>query len=114
VKFIFPNRHDIYIHDTPSQSLFKNSSAAFSSGCIRIRKPLELAHYLLSRDEPDITYKQIFARMLSGANRWVRLQHPLDVYITYQTARVGEDGRLHLYDDLYGYDKKLENYLKLY
>lgn len=112
VKFIFPNRHDIYIHDTPSPSLFKNSSAAFSSGCIRIRKPVELAHYLLSKDEPDITYKEIFTRMLSGANRWVRLQHPVDVYITYQTVRVGKDGQLYLYKDLYGYDKKLKNYLK--
>lgn len=112
IKFIFPNRHDIYIHDTPSQSLFKNSSAAFSSGCIRIRKPVELAHYLLSRDEPEITYKEIFTRMLSGENRWVRLKHPMDVYITYQTARVGEDGQLRLYEDLYGYDRKLGNYLK--
>jgi len=112
IKFIFPNDHDVYVHDTPAHSLFKNSNATYSSGCIRIRKPLELAHYLLARQEPDITYKDIMTRILSGETKWVPLKDPLDIYITYQTARVGDDGLIYFYDDIYGYDRKLAKYLK--
>jgi len=111
IKFIFPNNYDVYVHDTPSHSLFKNSNGTFSSGCIRIRKPLELAHYLLARQEPDITYKDIMMRILSGERKWVLLKDPLDIYITYQTARVGEDGLMYFYEDIYGYDRKLARFL---
>ena len=112
VKFIFPNDDDIYVHDTPSHSLFKNSNATFSSGCIRIRKPLELAHYLLSLEDPEITYKDILVRILSGENLWIRLKDAPEIYITYQTAAVDEDGVIYIYDDIYGNDRKLEKYLK--
>ena len=111
IKFIFPNPYDVYIHDTPSHSLFKNSNGTFSSGCIRIRKPVELAYYLLSMDEPEITYREILLQILSGETRWVRLEHTPNVYVTYQTARVAENGQVYFYDDIYGYDAKLEDYL---
>lgn len=111
IKFLFPNPYDIYIHDTPSHSLFKNSNGTFSSGCIRIRKPIELAHYLLALDDPSITYKTVLSYILPGENRWIRLKHPLDVYITYQTARVGGDGLVYFYKDIYGYDRRLQDYL---
>jgi L,D-transpeptidase YcbB len=111
VKFLFPNPYDVYIHDTPSSSLFKNSNATFSSGCIRVRKPVELAHYLLASGDPSITYKAIFSTILEGENRWIQLKHPIDVYITYQTARVGGDGLIYFYNDIYGYDRRLMDYL---
>jgi len=111
IKFIFPNDYDVYVHDTPSHALFKKSSATFSSGCIRIRKPVELAYFLLAQENPEMTYKDILTPILSGETSWVRLKNPPDIYITYQTAAVGEDGLVRFYDDIYGYDRKLENYL---
>ncbi|WP_345972828.1 L,D-transpeptidase family protein [Sulfurimonas diazotrophicus] len=114
VKFLFQNPYDIYIHDTPSQSLFKNGNGTFSSGCIRVRKPMELAHYLLALDDPDITYKALLTQLLTGENRWVRLARPVPVYITYQTARVDEEGVVYFYNDIYKYDRKLSHYLKKY
>lgn len=114
VKFIFPNDDDIYVHDTPAHSLFKNSSATYSSGCIRIRKPLELAHYLLSLEDPEITYKDILVRILSGENVWVRLKDAPEIYITYQTVAVGEDGLIRFYNDIYGNDRKLNKFLNNY
>jgi len=111
VKFIFPNDYDIYIHDTPSQALFNNDKGTYSSGCIRIRKPMELAYYLLAREEPDITYKRLFARMVSGKNMRITLKHPVSVYVTYQTVQVDGEGRLSFYGDIYGYDEKLREYL---
>ncbi|MHC3993453.1 L,D-transpeptidase family protein [Thiomicrolovo sp. ZZH C-3] len=114
VKFLFQNPYDIYIHDTPSQSLFKNGNGTHSSGCIRVRKPMELAHYLLSLNDPDITYKTLLTQLLTGENRWVRLATPVPVYITYQTVRVDEEGVVYFYNDIYRYDRKLSQYLKKY
>jgi murein L,D-transpeptidase YcbB/YkuD len=112
VKFLFSNPYDIYIHDTPAHSLFKNSNGSFSSGCIRVRKPFELARYLLALDDPEITYKSLLTLLLTGENRWLRLNNTLPVYITYQTAAVDDNGTLNFYNDIYGCDHKLIKYLK--
>ena len=107
VKFIFPNPYDIYIHDTPSDELFDKERGTFSSGCIRVRKPIELAYALLKRETPEITYKTLFLKIASGKNEWIRLQQPINVYITYQTARVDENGLINFYEDIYGNDSEL-------
>ncbi|WP_345988849.1 L,D-transpeptidase family protein [Sulfurimonas sp. HSL1-2] len=112
VKFLFNNPYDIYIHDTPAHSLFKNSNGSFSSGCIRVRKPFELARYLLSLDDPEVTYKSLLTLLLSGENRWLRLKNTLPVYITYQTAAVDDEGTVRFYNDIYGCDRKLIKYIK--
>jgi len=105
VKFLFPNRFDVYIHDTPSVSLFRRSGRAFSHGCIRIEDPHGLAAYVL-RDQPEWTAEAIERAMASGKERHVKLTAPIPVHIVYFTAWVDHYGTLHFASDVYGYDKK--------
>lgn len=108
VKFIFPNEHDVYLHDTPVRQLFSQSRRDFSHGCIRVQKPAELAAYLL-RDQPPWNLEKVRAAMLSGPdNRQVNLAVPVPVLILYVTAVAEEDGTVHFFDDIYGHDKALE------
>jgi murein L,D-transpeptidase YcbB/YkuD len=102
VKFIFPNEHDVYLHDTPADNLFDRHTRNFSHGCIRVEKPQELAEYVL-RDQS--TRQRIQAAMRAGEEKHVSLQEPLPVHILYFTAWVDEAGGLHLEKDIYGYDK---------
>jgi murein L,D-transpeptidase YcbB/YkuD len=104
VKFIFPNEHDVYLHDTPADNLFDRHTRNFSHGCIRVEKPQELAEYVL-RDQSEWTRQRIQAAMRAGEEKHVSLQEPLPVHILYFTAWVDEAGGLHLEKDIYGYDK---------
>lgn len=111
VKFIFPNTHDVYLHDTPATQLFSQSRRDFSHGCIRVQKPAELAAYLL-RKQPDWDRAAVERAMRSGPdNRRVTLTTPVPVLIFYVTAVVEEDGSVHFFDDIYGFDKRLEDVL---
>ncbi len=110
VKFIFPNSYNIYFHDTPSKSLFNSDQRAFSHGCIRLQKPFELAKYLL-RNQPEWTDDKIKEAMNAGKEKWVTLINPVPVLITYFTAWVDAEGRMHFNNDVYGYDKKLSERL---
>lgn len=110
VKFIFPNRYNIYLHDTPSKSLFQKRNRAFSHGCIRVQHPFMLAKYLL-RNDSSWTDKKIKAAMLSGRETWVPLKTPVPVFIVYLTCWVSKDGILNFRDDIYGHDKKMEQHL---
>jgi murein L,D-transpeptidase YcbB/YkuD len=106
VKFLFPNRFDVYLHDTPSRSLFSRTVRSFSHGCIRVEKPIELAEYLL-KDDPAWTPKRIAAVIARGKEAWVNIPHPLPVHLVYWTAWVDDAGTLQLRDDIYGRDKPL-------
>jgi murein L,D-transpeptidase YcbB/YkuD len=106
VKFLFPNRFNVYLHDTPSRSLFSRTVRSFSHGCIRIEKPVELAEYLL-KDDPAWTPERIAAVLAKGREAWVTIPKPLPVHLVYWTAWVDGDGTLQLRDDLYGRDKPL-------
>jgi murein L,D-transpeptidase YcbB/YkuD len=106
VKFLFPNRFNVYLHDTPSRSLFSRAVRGFSHGCIRIEKPVELAEYLL-KDDPVWTPEKIAATLAKGREVWVTIPRPLPVYLVYWTAWVDDTGTLQLRDDLYGRDKPL-------
>jgi murein L,D-transpeptidase YcbB/YkuD len=106
VKFLFPNRFDVYLHDTPSRSLFSRTVRSFSHGCIRIEKPIALAEYLL-KDDPAWTPKKIAAVLAKGKETWVTIPKPLPVHLVYWTAWVDGAGKLQLRDDLYGRDKPL-------
>lgn len=106
VKFMFPNSHDIYLHDTPSRGQFKRSTRAFSSGCIRVEKPVALAEILLKHNE-GWNWARIERVIARGRNRAVVLEQPVPVHLVYLTAWMGRDGDVHFRDDLYSRDVQL-------
>lgn len=102
VKFIFPNEHAVYLHDTPARQLFSTTERAFSHGCIRVENPLELAEILLRPNGRD--RKAIDDILASGKTTTVWLAEPLPVLLLYWTANVDPDGVVHFYPDVYGRD----------
>ncbi len=105
VKFMFPNKFDVYLHDTPTDSLFGRGARLFSHGCIRVEKPEELASYVL-RDQTEWTAERIREAMHAGQERTVKLREPLPVFIGYWTARVTPDGIVQFRKDAYGIDAR--------
>lgn len=112
VKILFPNRHSVYLHDTPSRQLFEHSKRTFSSGCIRVQDVLELVAWLLN-GTGNWTLPQIQAVVKTGEEKWVTLEHPVPVYILYMTAEVGPDGRVRYLSDVYDRDATVLRKLKL-
>lgn len=106
VKFMFPNQFNVYLHDTPADSLFARASRSFSHGCVRVEEPKRLAEFLL-RDQPEWTPEKIDAAMHAGEERTVKLAHPVPVYLGYWTARVSADGLAQFRKDVYGIDTRL-------
>ncbi|MEM9796511.1 MAG: L,D-transpeptidase family protein [Pseudomonadota bacterium] len=106
VKFMFPNRWNIYLHDTPSKSLFGRDRRTFSHGCVRVERPFDLAYHLLAPQEADPvgTFQSILNR---GAERRVNLEQPIGVHLVYWSAWVGADGRLKFREDPYGRDRNV-------
>jgi L,D-transpeptidase YcbB len=111
VKFMFPNKFAVYLHDTPSQSLFQRIRRGFSSGCIRVEKPIELAEFLLA-DNPRWSRDNILKAIKSEKNQVVLLRKPIPVHILYWTAWVDYVGNVHFLDDIYKRDKPLDFALK--
>lgn len=103
VKFMFPNSHNVYLHDTPTRELFARAERGFSSGCIRLERPMELAAYLL-RGDPRWSGEGIRAAVDRRVETTVNLPEPIPVHIQYWTAWVGEGGELNFRRDLYGRD----------
>ena len=110
VKFLFPNPHNVYLHDTPADALFAKPGRAFSHGCIRVEEPEALAKYVL-KGYPEWDDEAIFAAMRSGVEKHVKMKTKIPVHIAYFTAWVDENGGLHFQPDIYGYDRDSENYL---
>lgn len=110
IKFMFPNRFNVYLHDTPDRSLFSVPRRGFSSGCIRIEKPLELAAYLL-RDEPSWTAEDIEEAIASGERMSVELPTRMRVHVLYWTAWAETDGLVCFREDIYDRDTPLSNAL---
>ncbi|HSA45729.1 MAG TPA: L,D-transpeptidase family protein [Candidatus Competibacteraceae bacterium] len=106
IKFMFPNPYSIYLHDTPSRELFSRNQRTYSSGCIRISNPVELAEYLLKHD-PKWNKDTIKTASTSGKQRVVNLPQKVPVYLLYWTAWVDADGLLHFRDDIYQRDKPM-------
>ncbi len=106
VKFMFPNRHSIYIHDTPDQHLFRRDQRALSSGCIRTEDPYELAEYLL-HDRSDWDRERIVAASQRNREQRVNLSEPIPVYLFYWTAWVEDDGTVTFREDIYEHDTAL-------
>lgn len=99
VKFLFPNRHSIYMHDTPSKSLFSRTSRAFSHGCVRVQNPELLALNLMGWSQ-----KKYDSLIRSGRNQHFAMKTKIPVYMTYMTANVGENGKMHYFRDVYRRD----------
>ncbi len=112
VKFIFPNKHIVYMHDTPTKSLFDKTIRAYSHGCIRVRNPRKLAELILRRDR-GWSPGNVGAAIQSGKNQHVNLKRPIPVNITYFTARVEKNGRITYFGDIYGHDARMSAALKL-
>jgi murein L,D-transpeptidase YcbB/YkuD len=103
VKFVFPNKHDVYLHDTPSKELFERDVRAFSSGCIRVERPVELAELLLN-DPGNWSREKIQAAMDGKQPRTVKLESPVPVLLYYWTAQGQPDGTAQFKADIYGRD----------
>lgn len=103
VKFMFPNPWNIYLHDTPTKHLFSRSSRAYSSGCIRIARPFDLAYELL-RDSFDDPQARFHAALDSGRETWLHLKEDIPVHLVYFTAFPDDSGAIRRYPDIYGRD----------
>jgi len=106
IKFMFPNRFSIYLHDTPGKYLFSETERSFSSGCIRIEKPVDLAEYLLS-DQEKWNREKIEAEMTKNQEKTVYLKNPIKIYLQYNTAWVDMQGDLNFREDIYNRDQKI-------
>jgi murein L,D-transpeptidase YcbB/YkuD len=104
VKFMFPNNHAVYMHDTTQKKLFKKSVRAFSHGCIRLQEPQKLLEFI-SSDYLGDSYESIKEKLKTGENQSLSLNDKIPVYIRYYTAFVDEFGSVHFGKDIYGYDK---------
>ncbi|MEZ5767466.1 MAG: L,D-transpeptidase family protein [Paracoccaceae bacterium] len=106
VKFMFPNQHNVYLHDTPSKSLFAREVRAFSHGCIRLQDPFDFAYALLAEQEDDPV--EFFQSILNtGRETTVMLEHPVPVHLVYRTAFSDLRGHMGYRADIYGRDAKL-------
>jgi len=106
VKFMFPNRFNIYLHDTPAKSLFGRTGRTFSHGCVRVEDPALLAEYVLAQT-PGWDRARIDAAIASGERTIATLQQPLPVHIVYLTSWVNKDGSVQFRDDVYDRDAEL-------
>jgi murein L,D-transpeptidase YcbB/YkuD len=111
VKFVFPNEYDVYIHDTPSRSLFLKNIRTFSSGCIRISQAYDLAGYLL-KDDPEWSLPNLKKAIDMGEKRIIVLKKPVPVYVLYLTAWADKNGIAYFGKDVYSRDRQLIAALK--
>jgi L,D-transpeptidase YcbB len=107
LKFLFPNSHSIYMHDTPSRNLFDNAHRAFSHGCVRVQNPREFAQVLLGWGEQKVDDK-LAVGVESGESTNVPLTKPVPVHLTYFTAWPDENGKISYFSDFYERDKTMQ------
>ena len=110
VKFMFPNRYNIYLHDTPAKSLFGRETRAYSHGCIRLADPFDFAYELLA---PQMSNAEEFfqAELRTGRERRVDLEAPVPVHLVYRTAFTEAEGPMQYRRDVYGRDGRIWNAL---
>jgi murein L,D-transpeptidase YcbB/YkuD len=113
VKFIFPNKLNVYLHDTPLKELFQRQRRSFSSGCVRVEKPIDLAAYLLN--DNHTWNRQKLSRMMKEKKQTpkvILLKHPISVYLLYQTVWMEDEDEVHFRNDIYHRDQALAQSLK--
>jgi murein L,D-transpeptidase YcbB/YkuD len=111
IKFMFPNSHDVYLHDTPSKSLFQRDARAFSHGCIRVLNPMEFADALLIED-PTLDAAGLEAMFGPNETR-VDIAAPIPVHLAYFTAIIDAGGNLRFLNDVYGHSARVRAALGL-
>lgn len=111
IKFLFPNKHAVYLHDTPSKSLFKRSRRAFSHGCVRVQNPVKFAEVLM-RQQFGWSRKKLTGKISTRRNQAIRLKRSIPVHLTYHTVWVDETGRVNFSPDMYGRDRHLAKAMK--
>jgi murein L,D-transpeptidase YcbB/YkuD len=111
IKFMFPNPYAVYLHDTPSKSLFQRDYRALSHGCMRVMNPWDFAAVLLQHD-PNVSAANL-KKLVGGPQTQVNLTKPIPVHITYFTAWVDDSGKLQVRPDVYGHDARMEKALHL-
>jgi murein L,D-transpeptidase YcbB/YkuD len=105
VKFLFPNAHNVYLHDTPADALFERAGRSFSHGCVRVEEPETLAKYVL-RGDSAWSEPAILAAMNAGVEQHVKLQAGIPVHLVYFTVWVDDQKGAHYQPDVYGYDRR--------
>lgn len=108
IKFMFPNEHAVYLHDTPNRRLFGAGKRALSHGCVRVENPFALADQVLG---PEWTHERL-KRLIGSGERRINLPQPLAIHLVYNTIVVGEDGRVTRFDDVYGFHKLVRQALE--
>jgi murein L,D-transpeptidase YcbB/YkuD len=111
IKFVMPNKDNIYLHHTGAPRLFERYRRDLSHGCVRVEDPVALARFVL-RNDPDWNEARIRSIMETGQSTTIRLREPVRVVITYNTVRVQNDGPVHFFSDVYGQDSQLERMLR--
>ncbi|WP_150286187.1 L,D-transpeptidase family protein [Rhabdaerophilum calidifontis] len=110
VKFMFPNQHSVYLHDTPTRNLFSAETRAFSHGCVRVQNPFAFAEKLIGHQGHS---EQSLRAMVGRGERMIRLQEKIPVHLTYFTVFVDEAGVMQQRRDLYGHDQRVRAALAL-
>jgi murein L,D-transpeptidase YcbB/YkuD len=108
MKFIFPNDFSIYLHDTPSKTIFNETNRAFSHGCIRVQNPMKLAQYIL-RNNSNWTQEKLQSGIEKKKTINIQIKPALPVYIVYFTAWIDNSGEINFRNDLYNLDSQLAN-----
>jgi murein L,D-transpeptidase YcbB/YkuD len=108
MKFMFPNDHAVYLHDTPNRSLFGTTRRAYSHGCVRVDNPFALADIVLGAEWSEARLRQLIGK----GERTIRLAQPLPVHLAYNTLVVGEGGEIATFDDLYGFHRLVRTALE--
>ncbi|CAH1648502.1 L,D-transpeptidase family protein [Chelatococcus asaccharovorans] len=109
IKFMFPNDHAVYLHDTPNRSLFNTERRAYSHGCVRVEQPFRLAEFVLGKDWPE----QRMRKLIGKGERLIKLQEPLPIHLVYFTLSVDKTGAATTRNDIYGFDRRMKEALGL-
>lgn len=108
IKFIFPNSHNVYLHDTPAQAAFDRADRARSHGCVRVAEPMDLARALLG----DSEYRELEDILTTRNTKHVNLETKVPVYLIYMTAWVNDNGQVEFYRDVYDEDGAVSEVLR--
>jgi murein L,D-transpeptidase YcbB/YkuD len=114
IKFNFPNKYQVYLHDTPDKRLFAQERRAFSHGCMRVQNPTQFGEVLLSLAEPpELRYSaERLQHMFGSEEHWLNFKRKIPVHLVYLNAYVDDAGKLVIRDDLYGYDARVRSALR--
>lgn len=112
VAFMFPNENSVFIHDTPSKYFFSQDVRAYSHGCVRLDKPIDLAKLVLEHDENEYNNDSLDTMLVKRVERRIYLNKPIDVHIDYFTTETNSKGKIIFYRDIYGRDEKLTGFIK--